>query len=107
VAPAALAAPAKRDFWPSIGYIRRMSTYSVAEAKNRLSELIDRALSGEGVTITRHGTPVVEVKAIAPELRPVTQEDLDWLDAHCYTPERPFSEDAGTLVSRMRDEDEH
>ena len=36
-----------------------MTTYSVAEAKNRLSELIDRALAGEGVTITRRGRPVV------------------------------------------------
>jgi len=39
-----------------------MSTYSVAEAKNRLSELINRAVEGEGVVITRHGQPIVEFK---------------------------------------------
>jgi prevent-host-death family protein len=39
-----------------------MSTHSIAKAKNQLSELIDRALKGEGVVITRHGHPVVELK---------------------------------------------
>jgi antitoxin (DNA-binding transcriptional repressor) of toxin-antitoxin stability system len=29
-----------------------MGNHSVAEAKNKLSELIDRALKGEGVVIT-------------------------------------------------------
>jgi prevent-host-death family protein len=41
-----------------------MSTHSVAEAKNQLSRLIDRALKGEPVVITRHGHPVVELKAV-------------------------------------------
>ena len=42
-----------------------MGKHSVADAKNSLSELIDRALDGEGVVITRHGRPVVELKPIA------------------------------------------
>ena len=48
-----------------------MSAYSVAEAKNRLPELIDRALKGEDVVITRHGHSVVELKPVpasAPHL---------------------------------------
>ena len=36
-----------------------MSTHSVAEAKNHLPELIDRALKGESVVITRHGAEVL------------------------------------------------
>ena len=56
-----------------------MSTYSVAEAKAKLSELIDRAEKGEGVTITRHGKPVVELKPVANAPRRITQADLDWL----------------------------
>jgi prevent-host-death family protein len=52
-----------------------MSTYSVAEAKAKLSELIDRAEKGEGVTITRHGRPVVELKAVRPAPRAMTQAD--------------------------------
>ena len=59
-----------------------MTSYSVAEAKNSLSELIDRALKGEGVVITRHGTPVVEIKAVAELPRPINEEDIEWLRAH-------------------------
>lgn len=39
-----------------------MSAYSVVDAKNSLPKLIDRALGGEEVLITRHGKPVVELK---------------------------------------------
>jgi len=39
-----------------------MTAYSVAQAKNTLSTLIDRALQGEEVIITRHGKPVAELK---------------------------------------------
>jgi prevent-host-death family protein len=41
-----------------------VTTHSVADAKKRLPELIDRALEGEDIVITRHGRPVVELKAI-------------------------------------------
>ncbi|MGI4879429.1 MAG: type II toxin-antitoxin system Phd/YefM family antitoxin [Janthinobacterium lividum] len=40
-----------------------MARYSVAEAKNTLPRLIDRAIAGEEVVITRHGKPVVDIKA--------------------------------------------
>lgn len=43
-----------------------MTVFSVAEAKNKLPGLIDRAMAGEEVVITRHGQPVAE-------LRPVTR----------------------------------
>jgi prevent-host-death family protein len=49
-----------------------MASYSVAEAKNRLPSLIDKALEGEDVVITRHGKPVAELrprKALSPEER--------------------------------------
>ncbi|MGA3310688.1 MAG: type II toxin-antitoxin system prevent-host-death family antitoxin [Xanthobacteraceae bacterium] len=82
-----------------------MGTHSVAEAKNRLPELIDRALKGEDVVITRHGRPVVELKPIPKPARKVTAADLDWLAARRVGLKTP-SEDAGTFVSRMRDEDE-
>jgi prevent-host-death family protein len=82
-----------------------MGTHSVAEAKNKLPELIDRALKGEGVVITRHGRPVVELKPIPQPVRPVTPEDLDWLAARRLKL-RNVTEDAGTLVSKTRDEGE-
>jgi len=39
-----------------------MTAYSVADAKNRLPTLIDKALAGEEVIITRRGKPVVELR---------------------------------------------
>lgn len=50
-----------------------MPHYSVAEAKNTLPRLIDRALAGEEVVITRHGKVVAEL---------VTRKEFDreaWL----------------------------
>lgn len=41
-----------------------VTDYSVAEAKNTLPKLIDRALQGEEVVITRHGRPVAELKPL-------------------------------------------
>jgi prevent-host-death family protein len=39
--------------------------YSVVEAKNNLPKLINKAIAGEEVVITRHGEPVVEVRSTA------------------------------------------
>ena len=61
-----------------------MTTHSIAEAKNQLSELIDRALRGEPVVITRRGEPVVELKPVRPAPRPtqaITKADIEWLRA--------------------------
>ena len=82
-----------------------MSTHSVVEAKNQLSELIDRAQHGEPVVITRHGKPVAELRPIPPTPRPVTTADLEWLAARRITRQNP-TEDAGSLLSRMRDEEQ-
>ena len=82
-----------------------MSTHSIAKAKNQLSELIDRALKGEGVVITRHGHPVVELKPIPELARAVSGTDLDWLASRRIR-RLSATKDAGKLVSAMRDEDE-
>lgn len=85
-----------------------MTTYSVAEAKAKLSALIDSAMDGETVVITRHGHAVVEIKAVADKPRskprPMTKADFEWLDRVRVGKKAP-REDAGALVSRMRDED--
>ena len=83
-----------------------MSEHSVAEAKDQLSSLIDRALRGEGVVITRQGRPVVELTPIpiSKSPRQVTAEDVEWLAAHRVGGSP--SEDAGVLVSWMRDEED-
>lgn len=83
-----------------------MSHHTVAEAKNKLPELIKRAEKGEDVVITRHGTPVAKISGITVETAPkrITKEAIEWLDKHRVGGVMP-KEDAGTLVSRMRDED--
>lgn len=42
-----------------------MPRYSVAATKDRLSSLIDKALAGEEVIITRRGKPVVELRTVS------------------------------------------
>ncbi len=81
-----------------------MSTHSVAEARNKLSELIQRAEAGEDVVITRHGAAVVELRALKPALRRVTPEQIDWLVKHRVSRLKK-TQNAGELLSQMRDED--
>ncbi len=38
-----------------------VASYSVAQAKDSFSQLIDRARAGEEIVITRRGTPVVRL----------------------------------------------
>jgi prevent-host-death family protein len=80
-----------------------MSKHSVAQAKNQLSQLIDRALKGEDVVITRHGHPVVELRPVRNPARPMTAADLDWLQER-RVGRLSKTEDAATLVRKMRDE---
>jgi prevent-host-death family protein len=80
-----------------------MAKYSVVEAKNQLSDLIDRALRGEGVVITRHGRPVVELNPISRAAKPITPEAIDWLADRRVGRRKP-REDAAVLVRKMRDE---
>jgi prevent-host-death family protein len=46
----------------------------VLEAKNRLSELLDRVERGEAVTITRHGRPVADLTPVRHKPSP---DELD------------------------------
>ncbi len=82
-----------------------MSTFSVAEAKNNLSKLIDLALKGEQVTITRHGAPVVELRPAQAGPKPVTTEALAQLRAARERLGVCLGEESGDFVSRMRDEE--
>ncbi len=82
-----------------------MDTHSVVEAKNRLSDLIDRAQQGETALITRHGKPVAEIRALPAPAHPITRADLEWLAARRVVRRNPTA-DAGTLVGVMRDEEQ-
>jgi prevent-host-death family protein len=80
-----------------------MPTYTVAEAKNQLSKLLNQALDGAAVTITRHGKPIVNLVAVKPGPRPMTAADLDDLaKLRASLPLLP--EPAVDTLRRMRDE---
>ncbi|HEY3910287.1 MAG TPA: type II toxin-antitoxin system Phd/YefM family antitoxin [Stellaceae bacterium] len=81
-----------------------MSTHSAAEAKSQLSKLIDRALQGEGIVITRRGEPVVELKPVRPAPRRAAEADLEWLRTR-RSRLPPSTVDAATFVRQMRDEE--
>jgi prevent-host-death family protein len=55
-----------------------MAEYSVATAKNSLPALIDRALAGEEVIITRRGKPVVELRPACPRAPPGDVRAREW-----------------------------
>ena len=42
-----------------------MVTVSLAQAKARLSELLDKVEGGEDVIITRHGRPIAHLSAVS------------------------------------------
>lgn len=48
-----------------------MARYSVATTKDNLSKLIDKALAGEEVVITRHGKASVELRKVDDAPKPV------------------------------------
>jgi prevent-host-death family protein len=80
-----------------------MDSYSLAAAKARLSELIDKVEAGETVEITRRGRSVARVIPMQGPLKPI-----DW-DALARLRERmPMQrEGAGEFIRRMRDDDRY
>jgi len=56
-----------------------MSHYSVAEAKNTLPRLLDKAMAGEEVIITRHGKPIIELKPMTVSDQQAEPVTYDWL----------------------------
>ena len=79
-----------------------MASYSVAEAKDHLPSLINKAIGGEEVIITRHGKPVAEIRP----RKMLSQEQRAALYARmaANAAERPVSVSAVDLVRMDRDE---
>lgn len=79
-----------------------MVTVALAEAKARLSELIDRVEAGETVSITRRGKPVARLVTEAPDCEPVDIEEMRRVAAWS----KPYVDPDGlSFVERMRRED--
>lgn len=52
-----------------------MSRYSLADARENLSRLIEESLLGEEVIITRHGEPVAQIRPLGPSRPSPSPED--------------------------------
>jgi prevent-host-death family protein len=48
-----------------------MLNVNLADAKSRLSELVDRVEKGEEIVITRHGRPVARLSALERPKKPI------------------------------------
>jgi prevent-host-death family protein len=73
---------------------------SIAEAKARLSELIERAEAGEVVRITKRGKPVARIVKEQPRKRRITLEELQEVSSSI----REQPESAGAFMRRIRNE---
>lgn len=88
-----------------------MPHYSVATTKDNLSSLIDKALAGEEVVITRHGKPTVALSVVARDKSepPTGGNRAEWM---AWLRERrlrraPLGIAAAELVRQMREEGAH
>ena len=80
-----------------------MDSYSLADAKARLSELIDKVEAGETVEITRRGKPVAKVVPTERALEPIDWDALERLRAKLPVQKQG----AGEFVRHMRDTDRY
>ena len=79
-----------------------MESYSVADAKARLSELIDRAEAGETVSITRRGKPVARLVAEVQPKKPIDVEAM----RRAAALSKPYVDPDGlSFVERLRRDD--
>jgi len=77
-----------------------MTTVSLAQAKARLSELLDKVEAGEEVIVTRHGKAVARISPAAQQKKPI---DFDRLAAFRATmPD--LGEPSVDILRRLRDE---
>lgn len=80
-----------------------MDSYSIADAKARLSELVDKVEAGEIVELTRRGKPVARVVPLEPKHKKVDVEALRRLTAS-----QPMqAQGAGEFIREMRDSDRY
>jgi prevent-host-death family protein len=80
-----------------------MTDISLADAKARLSELVDRVVGGESINITRRGKPVARLTGAET---PRERIDPAFLRALTATMP-PSTQDAETLVRSMRDDERY
>jgi prevent-host-death family protein len=80
--------------------VMTMKSYSLADAKARLSELVERAAAGEPVQITRRGKPIAQIVAAQRPRKPI---DVAALRAVAETMPKQ-KESTRKFIRRMRDD---
>lgn len=86
-----------------------MAAVSVAEAQEKLGELIDRVARGETVEIVRDGQPVATLSAPESKSEPARRKepvDLEWLKA-IREQMPPQTESAGDFMRKVRDSERY
>jgi prevent-host-death family protein len=80
-----------------------MNTVNLADAKARLSALVDAAEAGESIVILRHGKPAARLVPVEKPKKPL---DIAKLRAHQAT--MPMQdEDGGEFMRRFRNEERY
>lgn len=78
-------------------------TVNIADAKAHLSELVEQAAAGGTVVLTRRGKPIARMSSLDRPRKPIDAELLRTL-----TDSMPQqTDDAATLVRRMRDDERY
>lgn len=80
-----------------------MKSVNLAEAKARLSALVDGAEAGESVVILRHGKPVARLVPVEVPKKPL---DIEKLRAHLAM--MPMQDEyGGEFMSCLRDQERY
>jgi prevent-host-death family protein len=80
-----------------------MVTVNLAQAKARLSELLDKVEAGEDVIITRRGKPVAHIRPIVAPKLPLPLEELTAFRARLPR----WRKNSARLVREMRDDERY
>ncbi len=85
-----------------------MASYSIADARDRFSSLVEAAERGENIEITRYGRPVAVISSLDRPRRGrrgFTVEDLDVLREWRKTIKVDPDFNGAAVLREMRDED--
>ena len=83
-----------------------MIEMELAEARDKLADLVEMAESGERVCIMKDGAPVAQILALGR--RPGSYQPIDVEALRKFAATMPYQdESAGDFVRRMRDEDRY
>jgi len=80
-----------------------MRTINLAEAKARLSELVEQSGKGETIQIARRGQPIAQLTPVSKPRKPILAHEL-----RRVTDAMPLqAESAGEFIRQLRDTDRY